>query len=152
MAFPVVASSPGFASTDALREVWDLSNFENAEVAVGTALINNDRPAVAYTPSGGHVAPPKTVGLVTVSGFPDGGVGLGPKEVSVAVDGTWEFPVTGVTGSTDNGTKVYATVASGKITELNLTASGNKLFGVINQPQGIAPSAAKACVKIGAGL
>lgn len=151
MAFPVVATSPGFASSDALREVWDLANFENSEVAAGTALINNDRPGVAYTPSGGHTIS-KAVGLVTVSGFPDGGVGLGVKEVSVAVDGTWEFAVTGVTGSTDNGTKVYAIVASGKITELTTTASGNKLFGVVNNPQGYTPSASKVCVKIGAGL
>lgn len=151
MPFPVVASAPAFASTDALREVWDLTAFENAEVAAGTALINNDRPGVAYTPSGGHTIS-KTVGAVTISGVPDGGVGLDALDVSVAVDGTWEFPVTGATGATVNGTPVYAVVASGKITELTLTVSTNKLFGVVNNPQGYTPSASKVCVKIGKGL
>lgn len=151
MAFPVVATAPGFASTDAQRETWNLASFENAEVAVGTALINNDRPGVAYTPSGGHTIS-KTVGPVTVSGYPDGGASLDALQVSVATDGTWEFAVTGVTGSTVNGTPVYAIVASGKITELTTTASTNKLFGVVNNPAGYTPSASKVCVKIGKGL
>jgi hypothetical protein len=151
MAFPVVATAEAYASTDALRETWDLAAGENTEVAVGTALINNDRPGVAYTPSGGHTIS-KTVGGLTVSGFGDGGAGLDALEVSVATDGGYEFPVTGVTDATVNGVKVYAVVASGKITELTLTASTNKLFGVVNNPKGYVPSATACCVKIGAGL
>ena len=151
MAFPVVATAEAYASTDALRETWNLTSFENAEVAVGTALINNDRPGVAYTPSGAHTAT-KTVGPLTISGVPDGGAGLDAMEVSVATDGGYEFAVTGAGPSTVNGTKVYAVVASSKITELTLTASTNKLFGVVNNPKGYVAASGVACVKIGAGL
>lgn len=151
MAFPVVATAEAYASTDALRETWNLTSFENAEVAVGTALINNLRPGVAYTPSGGHTRS-KVVGPVTISGVPDGGVGLDALEVSVATDGSYEFPVTGATSATVNGTPVFAVVAAGKITELTLTASTNAKFGVVNNPKGYVGSATATCVKIGAGL
>lgn len=146
MAFPVVATAPGFASTDAQREVWDVTD----EVAVGTALIaGTDRVGVAYTPSGGATVS-KTIGSYTISGAPAGGVGLPALKCSVATDGSWEFPVTGVTGSTKNGVIVYAVVASGKITELTTTAGSNVRFGTINSPQGYTPAAAKAVVKVGA--
>ena len=142
----VVALAPGFASTDAQRETWDVV----AEVAEGTALIaGTDRVGVAYTPSGGHVRS-KTIGPLTVSGFPDGGASLGPLRCSVATDGSWQFPVTGVDNTTKNGTIVYAIVSAGRITELTLTASTNKRFGTVNQPEGQAPSAAKCVVKVGA--
>jgi len=141
----VVASAEAFSSTDALREIWKLT----AEVAVGTALVNGTRAGVAYTPSGGHLAAPKTVGPVTVSGFPDGGVGLDALEASVATDGTYEFPVTGADATTANGTAVYAVVASGRITGLTLTSSGNTLFGVINNPKDYVGAAGAICVKIG---
>ena len=146
MAFPVVATAPGFASTDALRETWDVTT----EVAEGTALIaGTDRVGVAYTPSGGHVRT-KTVGPVTISGFPDGGASLDALKVSAAVDGSWEFAVTGVTGATKNGTIVYAVVSSGQITELTLTVGTNVRFGTVNSPAGYTPSAAKCVVKVGA--
>lgn len=142
----VVATAPGFASTDAQREVWDVV----AEVAVGTALLaETDRVGVAYTPSGGHTIS-KTVGAVTISGVPDGGASLPALKCSVATDGSWEFPVTGVTGATKNGAIVYAVVAGGRITELTLTASTNKRFGTVNSPLGYTPSAAKTVVKVGA--
>lgn len=141
----VVSTAEAFASTDALREIWKLT----AEVAVGTALINGDRAGVAYTPSGGHLAAAKVVGPITVSGFPDGGVGLDALEASVAIDGTYEFPVTGADATTANGTKVYATVATGRITALTLTASGNSYFGVINNPKDYVGAAGAICVKIG---
>ena len=68
----------------------------------------------------------------------------------MATDGTWEFPVTGVTGTTKNGTKVYAVVASGKITGLTLTEGSNTPFGVINNRLGyVSPVATYAGVKIG---
>lgn len=149
----VVATAPVFASTDALREVWDVV----AECAVGTALLaGTDRVGVAYTPSGGHTGS-KTIGEVTFSGWSDGGVGLPALRCSVAVDGTFEFPVTGVTSATKNGTIVYAIVASGQITGLTLTAGSNVRFGTVNAPQGYqavkgtnGPSASKCPVKVGA--
>lgn len=142
----VVATAPGFASTDQYREVWDVTS----EVAVGTALLQagSERAGVAYTPSGAH-AITKTVGPYTVSGGSDGGASLPPLKVSVATDGSWEFPIAGATAETANGTKVYAVVASGKITELTLTASTNKPFGVINNPLGYDKPGAFGLVKIG---
>lgn len=148
MAFPVVSTGEAFSSTDAQREVWDLANFENAEVPVGTALINGDRAGVAYTASGGYTSS-ETIAGMAVSGIPAGGVGLDAKQVSVAIDGTYEFPVTGAGPSTDNGTKVYAVIASDKITELTLTASTNTLWGVVNNPQDYVADSGFACVKIG---
>lgn len=146
MAFPVVATAPGFASTDAQREVWDVT----AEVPVGTALIADvDRVGVAYTPSGGHTTSVVRGGM-TLSGIPDGGVGLPALRCSVATDGSWEFAVTGATAATKNGDVVYAIVASGTITELTLTAGSNVRFGTVNCPEGYVPSAAKIVVKVGA--
>jgi hypothetical protein len=142
----VIATSPGFASTDAPREVWDVV----AEVAEGTALLaGTDRVGVSYTPSGGHTRS-KTVGPATISGVPDGGVGLAALKCSVAVDGSWEFAVTGVDGTTKNGVIVYAVVAAGRITSLTLTASTNTRFGTVNNPEGYTPSSSKCVVKVGA--
>lgn len=149
----VVATSPGFGSTDSRREVWDVV----AEVAVGTALLGGtDRVGVAYTPSGGHTTS-RSFGGMTITGVPDGGASLPPLRCSVDVDGSWEFAVTGVTSATKNGTIVYAVVSSGQITSLTLTASTNTRFGTVNNPEGYqavlgtnGPSAAKCVVKVGA--
>jgi len=141
----VVARAPGFASTDRLRENWDVV----AEVAEGTAILDpSNRPGVAYTPSGGHTIS-KTIAGITVSGFIDGGASLLPLKVTAATDGTWEFPVTGATKATANGTKVYAVVAAGRITGLTLTATSNTFFGVVNNPAEYDAAGAFACVKIG---
>jgi hypothetical protein len=149
MAFPTVSTGEAFASTDALREVWNLTTFENSEVAVGTALINNGRAGVAYTGSGGNTRS-ETIAGMTISGIPAGGVGLGAKEVSVATDGSYEFEVTGAGPTTANGTPVYAVVASSKITSLTLTEGTNALWGVVNNPQDYVAASGVACVKIGA--
>lgn len=141
----VVSTGEAFSSTDAQREVWPVTS----EVAVGTALLNGDRAGVAYTASGGATSS-ETIAGMTISGVPAGGVGLDALQVSVATDGTYEFAVTGATTATANGTKVYAVVASGKITGLTLTEGTNTLFGVVNNPQDYVASAAGiACVKIG---
>jgi len=140
----VVSTGEAFSSTDALREVWPVT----AEVAVGTALLNGTRAGVAYTASGGHTTS-ESIGGMTISGIVDGGVGLDALEASVATDGTYEFPVTGAGPSTANGTLVYAVVSSGRITGLTLTASGNTLWGVVNNPQDYVAASGVACVKIG---
>ena len=140
----VVSTGEVFASTDGLREVWPVT----AEVAKGTALLNGARAGVAFTASGGHTTS-ETIGGMTISGVLDGGVGLDALQGSIATDGTFEFPVTGATASTANGTKVYAVVASGLITGLTLTAGSNTYWGVVNNPQGYAPANGIACVKIG---
>lgn len=148
MAFPVVSTGEAFSSTDAKREVWDLTTFENAEVAVGTALINSGRAGIAYVNSGGFTTS-ETLGGATTSGIPAGGVGLDALQVSVATDGSYEFAVTGASASTPNGTPVYAVVASGKITSLTLTEGTNVLWGHVNNPQDYVASASAICVKIG---
>lgn len=140
----VVSTGEVFASTDAQRERWPVT----AEVAKGTALLNGSRAGVAFTASGGHTTS-QSLGGMTISGIADGGVGLAALEASVAVDGTFEFAVTGATASTANGTKVYAIVSSGAITGLTTTASGNTLWGTVNNPKGYAPANGIACVKIG---
>lgn len=140
----VVSTGEAFSSTDALREVWPLA----AEVAVGTALINGTRAGVAYTNSGGHTLT-QVVGAITLSGFMDGGVGLHALEVTVATDGTYEFPITGATNATVNGTAVYAVVAAGLVTGLTLTVGTNTLWGVVNNPSDYNAAGAVSCVKIG---
>lgn len=148
----VVSTGEAFSSTDAKRELWKLT----AEVVVGTALINGTRAGVAYTYSGGSVRTDAySAAPASLTGLPVGGVGLDALQVTVATDGTYEFPVTGATiaaaaALAANGTPVYAVVASGRITGLTLTVGSNVLWGVINNPQDYIPSAdGVACVKIG---
>lgn len=140
----VVSTGEAFSSTDALREIWPVTS----EVVAGTALLNGTRAGVAYTNSGGSTSS-EVVGPYTVSGGPSGGVGLDALEVSVAVDGTYEFAVTGATKATANGTLVYAVVSTGKITSLTLTSTSNTLWGVVNNPQDYDAAGAVSCVKIG---
>lgn len=143
----VVSTGEAFSSTDANREVWAVAT----EVAVGTALLNGTRAGVAYAPSGGHTSS-QVIGAITLSGIPDGGVGLDALECSVATDGSYEFPITGATAATVNGTIVYAVVSSGRITALTLTVGSapvNATWGVVNNPQDYDASGAVSCVKIG---
>ena len=79
---------------------------------------------------------------------PGGGVGNITTEAVVARDGTFVLPVTGLTSATPKNTPVYAVVASGAVTSLTLTASGNSLFGKVVSALGQA-SAAACAVEIG---
>lgn len=148
----VVSTGEAFSSTDAKRELWKIAT----ECAVGTALLNGTRPGVAYVNSGGHTrTDANSANPASITGIPDGGVGLDALQVTVATDGTYEFAVTGATiagavGLAANGTLVYAAVTSGRPTSLTLTATSNTLYGIINNPQDYVPSAdGIACVKIG---
>ena len=151
-----VSTGEAFSSTDAKREVWKLTT----EVSIGTALLNGTRAGVSYVNSGGHTRVDNFSGAPAVlSNIPDGGVGLDALQVTVATDGTYEFPVvTGVTianssaanALSQNGVPVYAIVTSGRVTGLTLTATANTLWGTVNNPQDYTPSAdGVACVKIG---
>lgn len=140
----VVSTGEAFSSTDGLREVWPVAT----EVAAGTALINGTRAGVAYVASGGYTSS-AVVGPYTISGIPSGGESLDALKASVSTDGTYQFPVTGASSSTTNGTLVYAVVASGRITGLTLTASTNSLFGVVNNPSDYVAVGTSVCVKIG---
>lgn len=147
MADVVATQTEVFASTDAQRVTWDVPGGD--EVAKGTALVVGGVPGVAFAASGGHTKTESLAGL-TITGLPDPGASTPAGKVSVATDGTHEFPVTGATNATTNGTPVYAVVASGKVTSLTLTEGTNAPFGIVNQPLSRKPSAAKTCVKIGA--
>lgn len=140
----VVSTGEAFGSTDAQREVWPVV----AEVEAGTAILLGGRPGVAYTASGG-VTISQVIGNITISGLPVGGVGLDDLECSAATDGTFEFPVTGASASTANGTAVFAVVAAGRITGLTLTAGTNTRFGAVNNPQDYVAVGTSVCVKIG---
>ena len=108
----------------------------------GDAVVNAVSPTlvgVALT-SRGDATTAAGIPGVTGGTIPNGGIGNRPGGAVVAVDGTWRFAVTGVTNGdtgaagagTDEGTKVYAVVAAGKITSLTRTATSNTFFGVID--------------------
>lgn len=148
-----ISTGEAFSSSGERREIWPVTS----EVAAGTALINGTRAGVAYTASGGYTRTDlNSANPATISGLPAGGIGLDPLQVTVATDGSYEFG--GVTGATvalsvntgQNGTPVYAVVTTGKVTGFSLTATGNTLWGTINNPQDYVPSAdGVACIKIG---
>lgn len=145
MATPI-ATQEVFAHTEALCEVWTAIS----TVGSGAALMSaNSQPAVGMTGTGDYTTS-EVVGPYTLSGIPAGGVGLVGKEISVAVDGTWEFPVTGGLTSTAQNTIVYAVVATGEITSLTLTATGNVAFGKVNYPKDYVKVAGVLPVKVGA--
>lgn len=110
----------------------------------GDPLLIGLRPAVAITDRG-DATKTFTFGGLTVGGFPSGGVGLEDNEASVAFDGTWEFAVTGATTGTAQDAPVYITSAGA----LNLTASGNTLFGYVDYPVGYFKAAGRLPVRIG---
>jgi hypothetical protein len=150
----VISTGEAFSSTDAKREVWKVAT----EVAVGTALLGLDlkTAGVAYVNSGGHTrTDANSANPASITGIPDGGVGLDALQVTVATDGTYEFAVATVTiansvGLALNGTPVYAIVSSGRITGLTLVSTSNTLWGYINNPQDYTPPAdGVACVRIG---
>lgn len=80
-----------------------------------------------------HTLPDGTV----LTGVRNGGVGNKAGGAVVAVDGSWLYPVQGVTNGetgpggagTDTGTPVYRIAASGALT---LTATGNTFVGSID--------------------
>lgn len=128
-----VSTGAVFSSTDAQREVWT----NPTTIAPGTAVISvADQPGIAITGTGDYATPASTIGAYTITpaAGTGGGVGLTGKQVSVATDGTWEFPVTGGTTSTVQNTLVYAVVSSGDITSLTTTAGSNKVYGKVNYP------------------
>lgn len=75
---------------------------------------------------------------ITIAAYPVGGIGNKPGSATVAVDGSWLLPVTGVTpgdtnaatgGGTPSGTEVYRNSTTGA---LSLTASGGSSIGRID--------------------
>lgn len=112
----------------------------------GTPLLINTRPAVTLTARGDSTVTRAGIGGVTSFTYGNGGAGNAPDSATVAYDGTWEFAVAGATTSTGQDVAVYITGAGA----LNLTASGNTLYGYTDYPKGYAKSAGVAPVRIGA--
>lgn len=111
----------------------------------GQPLLVESRPAVAITDRG-DATKSFTLGGLTVSGLPSGGVGLADNEASVAFDGTWLFPVTGATnGDSAQGTVVYITSGGA----LTLTASGNTRYGTVDRPKDFHNIAGSLPVRVG---
>lgn len=117
-------------------------------VLIGAAAATA-RPAVSLTASG-NATKTDTANLpagITSITYSNGGVGnsASPASATFAFDGTFEFAVAGTTTSTGNGVPVYITSAGA----LNLTASGNTLYGTTDYPKGFTKSAGRAPVKVG---
>lgn len=134
-----------FQDVPELREVWTLSGTADAGTAVMDA---NFRPGVVHAPTPG-LTKSATFGPYTVSGIPVPTNGQGANRATVETTGTWEFATTGGSGSTVNGTPVYAVVSGHDITSLTTTASTNKKFGVVNFPEGYVQHDTVLPVKIG---
>ena len=115
-------------------------------VVAGTPLLSGGEPAVALTSRGDATKTDAIAGSgVTSVTYKSGGVGLATDEASLAFNGTFEFAVAGVTTGTVSGTAVYITSGGA----LNLTASGNTLYGYTDYPKGYRKEAGRAPVRIG---
>ena len=116
----------------------------------GVPVIANGSPAVTVTGSGDYTKSEVIPGVGTLSGVAAGGVGLAGKEVSVAFSGTWEFPVSDITGlatvaaATDGGA-IYITSANA----LTTTEGTNLKFGVVDFPKDYDKSRGLVPIRIG---
>lgn len=141
-----MATNLVYRNTDSLNRVQDLG----ATLAPGVAVISLDgKPAVTVTASADYVKSEVIPGVGTLSGIPAGGVGLKEQEVTLAFDGTWEFPtagITGVTATTANGTPIYRTSGG----TLTATEGTNVPFGSVDIPPGYDRSRGFTPIKIGA--
>lgn len=73
----------------------------------------------------------------TISGIPNGGVGLVGKQVTLAFDGTWEWPaseITGITAASAQGTLVNYVVATGVLTNAAVSGSTVVAYGYVDFP------------------
>lgn len=136
-----------YRNTDALNRVEALAATHPAGKAV---LSLGGQPAVTVTASGDSVTTDSTsFPPYTISGIPNGGVGLVGKEVTLAFDGTWEFlasGITGITAASPQGTVVYIT--SGNV--LTNSSSGNTRFGTVDFPPDYDKTRGYVPVKVGA--
>lgn len=136
-----------YRNTDSLNRVETLAATHQAGEAV---LSLGGQPAVTVTASGDATITDNTsFPPYTISGIPNGGVGLTGKQVTLAFDGTWEFAassITGITTASAQGTVVYMT-SGGALTG---TASGNTRFGTVDYPVDYDKTRGFVPIKIGA--
>lgn len=141
-----MATNLVYRNDDSNNRVEDLG----ATLAPGKAVISKSgAPAVTVTGSADYTITVPVNGAGNLSGVRRGGVGLIGQEVTLAFDGTWEFPtssISGVTGTTAQGTKVYLT-AGGALTA---TATSNTLFGTVDIPPGYDRARGFTPIKVGA--
>ena len=139
-----MATNLVYRNTDSQNRVETLGATYQAGVPV---LSLGGKPAVTVTASGdATISDTTSFPPYTISGIPNGGVGLTGKQVTLAFDGTWEFTgITGVTTSAAQGTVVYIT-SGGSLTG---TASGNTRFGTVDYPVDYDKTRGFVPVKIG---
>lgn len=114
-----------YRNTDARNRVEDLGK----TLAPGTPVLSKaGLPANTETGSGDYTRTETGFGGVTISGIPAGGVGLKGQEVTLFFDGTYAHTVTGATGATEQGTKVYITTAGA----LTTTTGSNTEYGYVD--------------------
>ena len=117
----------------------------------GVPVIAEGAPAVTVTGSGDYTKSEVIPGVGTLSGVAAGGVGLSGKEVSVAFSGTWEFPVSDITGlasvaAANDGDAIYITSANA----LTTTEGSNLRYGSVNFPKEYDKTRGLVPIKIGA--
>lgn len=122
-----------YRNTDSKNRVRDLGK----TLASGQPVIAAGRPANTVTGSADYTRTETQFGY-TISGIPAGGIGLVGQEVTLAFDGTWEYPAADFDGTKPDprtiaqDTDVNFVVASGKLTLA--ATSGNTVvpFGKID--------------------
>lgn len=135
----------------AINKIYAEDQSKNREATVpagtqpGVPLIADGRPSVTLTAEP-TATKSKTLADGTVITWKNGGVGNAAGKATVAVDGTFEFAVTGTTTGTGNGVEVFIT-AGGALT---LTLTGNTHYGWTDYPVGYRKEAGRAAVRIGA--
>lgn len=148
-----MATNLVYRNTDAKNRVQVLA----ATYGPGVPVVSLDGlAAVTVTASGDHVSTDSTsFPPYTISGIPDGGVGLEGKEVTLAFDGTWEFLATGFDGSAPNpasianGTAIQFKASNGKLTTAAVT-TGITAWGTVDFPPDYDKTRGYVPVKIGA--
>lgn len=141
-----MATNLVYRNTDAYNRVETLAATHQPGVPV---LSLGGAPAVTITASGdATITDTTSFPPYTISGIPNGGVGLVGKQVTLAFDGTWEFAtVTGTTATTaTQGQVVYIT--SGLA--LTTTAGSNTRFGTVDFPPDYDKSRGLIPIKVGA--
>lgn len=95
------------------------------------------KPAVTITGSGDYTKSETIPGVGTLSGIAAGGVGLTGKQVTLAFDGTWEWPaseITGITAASAQGTLVNFVTATGVLTNAAVSGTTVVAYGYVDFP------------------
>lgn len=145
-----MATNLVYRNTDSQNRVETLAaTYQSGQPVLSLA----DLPAVTVTASGdATISDSTSFPPYTVSGIPNGGVGLEGKEVTLAFDGTWEFLASEFANTAPNpvtavqGTAVYITTGG----DLTTTESTNTLYGYMDFPPDYDRTRGMIPVRIGA--